>query len=131
MQVIGRQPQRAPDGAPVQYERHPLEQTTLYRLLQRHAATSIAEIGTATKADMPRCVKSEFEAFLEPALRRGAAPGAAPPVLSVGLSSGARGRRRQAQCPGLAVRQAPARRTRALQRSLVQARGGQGCGPLV
>ena len=31
MQAIGRQPQRAPDGAPVHYERHRPEQTTLYR----------------------------------------------------------------------------------------------------
>ena len=40
MQAIGRQPwpQRAPDGAPVHYERHRPEQTTLYRLVQLHAA---------------------------------------------------------------------------------------------
>jgi len=37
VQAIGRQPQRAPDGAPLHYERHRPEQTTLYRLLQRHA----------------------------------------------------------------------------------------------
>ena len=29
MQAIGRQPQRSPDGAPVHYERHRLEQTTI------------------------------------------------------------------------------------------------------
>ena len=40
VQAIGRQPQRAPDGAPLNNERLPPEQTTLYRLVQQHAATS-------------------------------------------------------------------------------------------
>jgi hypothetical protein len=40
VQAIGRQPQRAPDGAPVHYERHRPEQTTLDRLVQQHAAMS-------------------------------------------------------------------------------------------
>ena len=44
MQAIGRQPQRAPDGTPVHYERHRPEQTTLYRLVQQHAATFFAQI---------------------------------------------------------------------------------------
>jgi len=44
VQAIGRQPQRAPDGAPVHYERHRPEQTTPCRLVQQHAATFIAEI---------------------------------------------------------------------------------------
>ncbi len=39
MQVIGRQSCRLPDGDRVQYERHRPEQTTLYRLVQAHAAT--------------------------------------------------------------------------------------------
>jgi hypothetical protein len=43
VQAIGRQPQRAPDGASVHYERHRPEQTTLYRLVQQHAATFIAQ----------------------------------------------------------------------------------------
>ena len=41
MQAVGRQPNpsiRAPDGVPVHYERHRPEQTTLYRLVQQHAA---------------------------------------------------------------------------------------------
>lgn len=37
VQAIGRQPQRAPDGAPVR-ECHRPEQTTLHRLAQQHAA---------------------------------------------------------------------------------------------
>ena len=65
MQAIGRQPQRAPDGAPVHYERHRPEQTTLYRLVQQHAATFIAETEAATGADLPQFVKDEFDAFLE------------------------------------------------------------------
>jgi hypothetical protein len=43
VQAIGRQPHRAPDGAPVHYERHRPEQTTLYRLVQQHAATFFSE----------------------------------------------------------------------------------------
>ena len=65
MQAIGRQPQRAPDGAPVHYERHRPEQTTLYRLVQQHAATFIAETEAAASADLPQFVKDEFDAFLE------------------------------------------------------------------
>lgn len=37
-----QQPQRAPEGAPIHYERHRPEQTTLYRLVQQHAASFIA-----------------------------------------------------------------------------------------
>ena len=37
MQAIGRQPQRAPHGVPIHYERHRPEQTTLYRLVLRLA----------------------------------------------------------------------------------------------
>ena len=48
VQAIGRQPRRAPtDGAPVHYERHRPEQTTLYRLEQQHAATFFSEAGAA------------------------------------------------------------------------------------
>ena len=65
MQAIRRQPQRAPDGAPVHYERHRPEQTTLYRLVQQHAATFIAGTEAATGADLPQFVKDEFDAFLK------------------------------------------------------------------
>ena len=63
MQATAQQPQRAPDGVPVHCERHRPEQTTLYRLVQQHAATFFeqAEAG----ADLPRFVKDEFDAFLE------------------------------------------------------------------
>jgi len=65
VQATGRQPQRAQDGAPVHYERHRPEQTTLYRLVQQHAATFFAQAEDAAGADLPQFVKDEFEAFLE------------------------------------------------------------------
>ena len=65
MQLTLQQPRRAPDGAPVHYERHRPEQTTLYRLVQQHAATFIAETEAAAGADLPQFVKDEFDAFLE------------------------------------------------------------------
>ena len=65
MQAVGRQPQRAPDGAPVHYERHRPEQTTLYRLVQQHAATFFAQAEDAAGTDLPQFVKDEFDAFLE------------------------------------------------------------------
>ena len=43
MQATVKQPQRALDGGPVHYERHRLEQTTLYRLVQQYAATFFAQ----------------------------------------------------------------------------------------
>jgi hypothetical protein len=60
-----QQPQRAPDGAPVHYERHRREQTTLYRLVQQHAATFFAQAEAEAGADLPQFVKDEFDAFLE------------------------------------------------------------------
>ncbi len=65
MQAIGRQPQRAPDGTRVHYERHRPEQTTLYRLVQQHAAAFIAQAEDAAGADLPQFEEDEFDAFLE------------------------------------------------------------------
>jgi len=53
VQAIGRQPQRAPDGAPVHYERHRPEQTTLHRWVQQHAATFIAQAEDTAGAAVP------------------------------------------------------------------------------
>ena len=53
MQAINRQPQRAPDGAPVHYERHRPEQTTQYRLVQQHAASFFEQAEAAAGADEP------------------------------------------------------------------------------
>ena len=68
MQAIGRQPNspiRAPEGTPVHYERHRPEQTTLYRLVQQHAATFFAQTEEATGASLPQFIEDEFDAFLE------------------------------------------------------------------
>ena len=54
MQVTGRQPQRAPDGTALHYQRHRPEQTTLYRLVQQHAASFIARTEASTGAERPR-----------------------------------------------------------------------------
>ena len=68
MQAICTQPIAAlgaPDGAPVHYERHRPEQTTLYRLAQQHAATFFEQAQAAAGADLPQFIKDEFDAFLE------------------------------------------------------------------
>ena len=41
------------------------EQTTLYRLVQQHAATFFEQAESAVGADLPQFVKDEFDAFLE------------------------------------------------------------------
>ena len=46
MQAIGRQPQRAPDGAPVHYECHRPEQTTLF-LVQLGNVLGIDQVAAA------------------------------------------------------------------------------------
>lgn len=62
MQAIGRQPQRAPDGAPLHYERHRPEQTTLYRLAQQHAVSFIAHTEASTGCELPRFIKDPSSA---------------------------------------------------------------------
>jgi hypothetical protein len=61
---MGRQPQHAPDGASVHDERHPPGPTTLYRLVQQHAANLIAQAEDAAGADLRQFAKDEFDAFL-------------------------------------------------------------------
>jgi hypothetical protein len=63
VQAIGRQPQHAPDGPTVHYERHRPELTTLYRLVQQHAATFFAQAEAG--ADLAQFVEDGFDAFLE------------------------------------------------------------------
>jgi Transposase zinc-binding domain len=65
VQAIGQQPHRAPDGAPVHYERHCPEQTRLFRIVQQHAATFFAQAEGAASTDLPQLGKDEFDAFLE------------------------------------------------------------------
>ena len=50
---------------PVHYERHRPEQTTLYRLVQQHAASFIAHTEASTGWQLPQFIKGEFDAFLE------------------------------------------------------------------
>jgi hypothetical protein len=52
-------------GTALHYARHRPEQTTLYRLVQQHAATFFAQAEETTGADLPQFVKDEFDAFLE------------------------------------------------------------------
>ena len=65
MQAIGRQVHRAPDGAPLHYERHRPEQTTLYRLVQQHAAPFFVQVESATGASLPQLVKGQVPALPE------------------------------------------------------------------
>ncbi len=63
MQATLQQPCRAPAGAPVHYERHRPEQTTLYRLVQQHAATFFEQAEAAAGAESLH--KPEFYAGFE------------------------------------------------------------------
>ena len=47
------------------YDRHCLEQTTLYRLVQQHAANFIADTEASPGSELPRFIKDEFDAFLD------------------------------------------------------------------
>ena len=57
MQAIGRQPQRAPDGAPARCERHRRERATLYRPVQQHATSAIAHTESGAGAERPRFIR--------------------------------------------------------------------------
>jgi hypothetical protein len=70
VQAVGAQPQRAPDSAPLHYERHRPEQTTLYRLVQQHAANFIAQTEASTGSELPRFIKDEFDALSRNGLRQ-------------------------------------------------------------
>jgi hypothetical protein len=54
---------RAPDGVPLHDARHRPEQTTLYRLVQRHAVSFIAHTEVGTGSRLPRFVRDEFDAL--------------------------------------------------------------------
>ena len=62
---MGWEANRALAGVPIHYERRRPEQTTLYRLVQAHAATFFADVEAATGASLPEFVKDEFDAYLE------------------------------------------------------------------
>ena len=60
------QPERpAAAAGSVHYERHRPERTTLYRLVQQHAASFIAHTEASTGCELPSFIKDEFDAFLE------------------------------------------------------------------
>ena len=65
MQAIGWQPQRAPDGAPLDDERSRPEQTTMHRLVQQHMAVFVAQTEASTGAELPRFIKDKSDAFAE------------------------------------------------------------------
>ncbi len=65
MQAMGRQFHQATDGALVHCERHSPDQTTLYRLVQRHGQTFFAQTEDATGASLPQFTADGFDAFLE------------------------------------------------------------------
>ena len=70
-----RQALRAAPAKPVHYKRRRLEETILYRLLQDHLETFLAEVEAGGVASLPQFVKGEFDAFLECGiLRRAFAP---------------------------------------------------------
>ena len=56
---------RAAAAGSVHYERHRPERTTLYRLVQQHAASFIAHTEASTGSELPGFIKDEFDAFLE------------------------------------------------------------------
>jgi hypothetical protein len=66
VQAIGRQPQRAPDGAKLQYECHRPEQSTLYRLVQQHAASFIPHAEASTGGELPGSSRTSPTASLSP-----------------------------------------------------------------
>ena len=45
---------------PVHFERHRLDQTTLYRLVQQHASSFITHTEASTGAELPRFIKDGF-----------------------------------------------------------------------
>jgi hypothetical protein len=57
--------QPAPAGRRIHYERRRPEETALYRLVQEHLETFLAQVELETGAGLPDFVREEFDAFLE------------------------------------------------------------------
>ena len=57
--------QRAPAGHTVHYELRRPEETILYRLVQEHIETFLAQVEAESGAALPEFVKAEFDAFLQ------------------------------------------------------------------
>jgi hypothetical protein len=47
------------------YQRRRPEETVLYRLVQEHLETFLAQVEAETGASLPEFIKAEFDAFLE------------------------------------------------------------------
>jgi hypothetical protein len=62
---MGQAAQRAPSSNPVHYERRRPEETVLYRLVQEHLETFLAQVEAETGASLPEFIQEEFDAFLE------------------------------------------------------------------
>jgi len=60
-----RQALRAAAANPLHYERRRPEETTLYRVVQEHLETFLAQVEAGGAASLPQFVKDEFDAFLE------------------------------------------------------------------
>jgi hypothetical protein len=52
-------------GKGLHYERRRPEETTLYRLVQEHLETFLAQVELEAGAGLPDFVREEFDAFLE------------------------------------------------------------------
>ncbi len=68
MRATAQQPQRAPDGARVHYERHRPEQSTQYRLVQQHAASFIAHIEASAREEHPTVARVQVSGGDDPHL---------------------------------------------------------------
>jgi hypothetical protein len=62
---MGQAAQLAPTANRVHYERRRPEETVLYRLVQEHLETFLAQVEAETGASLPEFIKAEFDAFLE------------------------------------------------------------------
>jgi Transposase zinc-binding domain/Putative transposase len=62
---MGSALQGAPTAHPCHYERRRPEETTLYRLVQEHLETFLAQVETESGSGLPEFVKDEFDAFLK------------------------------------------------------------------
>jgi DNA-binding NarL/FixJ family response regulator len=90
VRATAQQPQRAPGGAWVHYERHRLEQTTLYRLVKQNAASFIAHTEASTSEEHPTVARVLVSGSDDPRLpaqaRRAGLIGHVPKNLEPALS---------------------------------------------
>lgn len=68
MHSTERQPERAPDGAPLDCERHRPEQSTLYQPVQQHATSLIAHTEASTGSGAAAIHQGRVDALLQCAI---------------------------------------------------------------